>query len=372
VGYHESVAGDLDRRSLDRFISRVPARLQYRNGARWVLNTAAVEALGLDNGLDVKGLERDPQGRATGRLHRLDGWLRERLPQNIPPLAPVGQMLSKYGVTGATDATPDNGPEALRALEHAVQRGEIALNLRVMGMADLPEAGAQRVCRGEVKILLEERALPRFEDLVEKIRRVHQVGRCIAVHCVTRTELVVATTAIREAGAFPGDRVEHAAIASPDLVELLVCAGVAVVTQPNFVRERGDQYLCDVEKRDLPWLYRCAGLESAGVPVGGGTDAPFGDPDPWLAMQAAVDRRTQAGAELGREEAVTPERALELFTTPLSAPGGRPRRVHPGVPADLCLLSIPWRRARDHLAASDVVATLVAGRVARGKCELNG
>jgi predicted amidohydrolase YtcJ len=80
-------------------------------------------------------------------------------------------------------------------------------------------------------------------------------------------------------------------------------------------------------------------------------------------MQAAVDRRTAAGETLGAGEALSPERALALFTTPPDAPGGAPRRIAPGARADLCLLDRPWSRARDALASERVVATLGAGQI---------
>ena len=47
VGYHASVAGDLDRWALDALVAARPVRIQHRSGARWVLNGAAVSALGL-------------------------------------------------------------------------------------------------------------------------------------------------------------------------------------------------------------------------------------------------------------------------------------------------------------------------------------
>jgi len=135
------------------------------------------------------------------------------------------------------------------------------------------------------------------------------------------------------------------------------------VAQPHFVRERGDAYAVEVERADLPWLHRARGLEVAGVPLGAGTDAPFGAPDPWLSMRAAVERRTEAGARLGPDEALSPERALALFTSPARAPGAPPRRVEPGAAADLCLLDRPWVAARDALDGRHVAAALVAGEV---------
>jgi predicted amidohydrolase YtcJ len=136
-----------------------------------------------------------------------------------------------------------------------------------------------------------------------------------------------------------------------------------VVTQPNFVRERGDAYAAHVEAADRPWLYRCRGFLEASVPLGAGTDAPFGDPDPWLAMQAAVDRCTESGLPLGPDERLVPERALALFTSPAESPGDAPRKIVVGSQADLCLLDRPWSQARERLASDCVAATIRGGSV---------
>ena len=87
-------------------------------------------------------------------------------------------------------------------------------------------------------------------------------------------------------------------------------------------------------------------------------DAGDSDPDPWRAMQAAVDRRSEAGIMLGPDERLTPEQALTLFTTDPAAPGAAPRSIEVGVPADLCLLNRPWSAARSALS-SELVATVI-------------
>ena len=71
VGYHESVAGDLDRDGLDALINHRPVRIQHRSGALWILNSLALERLDLAVGHPLPpGVEQDPQGRFTGRLYR--------------------------------------------------------------------------------------------------------------------------------------------------------------------------------------------------------------------------------------------------------------------------------------------------------------
>jgi predicted amidohydrolase YtcJ len=362
VGYHESVAGELDREALDALVPGRPVRVQHRSGALWVVNSAGALRLGLDAGADAPGVERDAQGRATGRLYRLDAWLRDRLgPAATPPLAELGRRLASYGVTGLTDATPGNGPAELAAFAAAQERGELPQRLLLMGGTALPRPDRPGLERGAVKLMLAEQELPGFDELVERMARAHADGRPVAVHCVTRAELVLAAAALAAAGTRSGDRIEHAAVAPPEVLARLAELGLSVVTQPHFIRERGDAYAEEVDPADRPWLYRCRGFLEAGVPLGGGTDAPFGHPDPWRAIRAAVERRSEAGRSLGADEALSPERALALFTSPAEAPGAAPRRIAVGCAADLCLLDAPWSSARGDLSSHRVRATFREG-----------
>ena len=149
VGYHESVAGALDRRGLDALAPGGALRIQHRSGALWILNSAGVERLGLDRGADAPGVERDAAGRATGRLFRVDAWLRARLGAADPPdLAPVGARSRAFGVTGVTDATAGNDAAELALLEAAARTGALPQRLLVMGALALPAPRSPRVARG--------------------------------------------------------------------------------------------------------------------------------------------------------------------------------------------------------------------------------
>jgi predicted amidohydrolase YtcJ len=364
VGYHESVAGELDRHALDRLAPGRRVRIQHRTGAAWILSSSALTSLGIDaDARDLPdGVERGRGGQPTGRLFRLDDWLRQRLPpRERPSLEAAGRVLARGGVASVTDATPTNDASTMQALERARVAGELRQQVVLMGGPTLPFRTTGPFVRGAVKIILDERALPAPEALAERIEHAHRQRRAVAIHCVTRTELVLALSALESAGAEPTDRLEHASITPPELAEWIGRLGVCVVTQPGFILERGDQYLRDVPVGEQDWLYRCGGLDRAAIPVGAGTDAPYSSPDPWRAIRAAVDRRTAKGRRLGAAEAMTPERALALFTTPHQSPGGRPRRVAIGEPADLMLLDQPWARAREHLERECVAATLAGG-----------
>jgi predicted amidohydrolase YtcJ len=362
-GYDESVAGPLDAATLDRLLgegSDHPVRVQHRSGHAWVLNGRAIRELGVGE-VDHRGVDRDPDGRPTGVLFDLDPWLREAAgPAGPPDPAPVGESLARFGVTGFTDASAANGPAELELVESACESGRLGQRVLLLGGGELPvrESGAVRT--GQLKVMLVERDLPSFDELVATIRGAGARGA--ALHCVTRETLVLAASALAVTGGGP-HRVEHASVAPPEVVALVRASGATVVTQPAFAEAHGDRYLRDVEAADLPWLYRLAGWEQAGVPLAAGSDSPFGPLDPWVAIRAAVDRHTAGGQLLGAGERLRPEAALALYQGSLGDPGGGPRRVAVGEPADLCVLRAPWHEARLELRSSLVRMTVVAGRV---------
>lgn len=361
VQYHESVAGEISRDALDALLPDRPLRIQHRSGRLWILNSAALDGLAPD--ADAP-LERQ-DGRWTGRLYDADDWLRARLRGTPPSLQAASRWLASRGVTGVTDTTHHNGPVELHDLAQARRSGRLLQNVRVMGDARLDGSGdIPGAQRGEHKFHLHEHALPPIDELVLAIRASHAVGRATAFHCVTRTDLVFALGALREAGSLQGDRIEHAAVTPPELVDEMAALNLIVVTQPNFIAERGDDYRRDVDVADRPWLYRLRGIVDAGVPLAGSTDAPFGEPDPWAAMQAAIARRTPSGAVLGGNEALAPAAALDLFLSPLETPASPPRRIAAGAMADLCLLDRKYAAALRRPGDVGVRMTFVAGRVA--------
>lgn len=365
TGYHESVAGDLDRHRLDAVVPHRPVRIQHRSGAMWVFNSAAIEVAEIGTEAP-SGVERDAGGVPTGRIYGLDEWLRERLPSDPPDLAGAAAELRSYGVTGLTDATPTEDPDHIGLLADAVADGRVPQRLVITGGLHLaPQAGAA-LERGPVKLVVADYDLPALDDLTASIRAAHDRGRPVAIHCVTRAALLLALAAWDEAGTAAGDRVEHAAVAGPAEADRLAAAGITVVTQPGFVVERGDAYLADVDAEDQPDLWPCASLLEAGVAVGGSTDAPFGHADPWRAIAAATTRRTRGGRLLGADERLDAGWALKLFLTSPDDPGGLPRRVAVGQPADLCLLRLPLDAALEEPSSAHVAATFLSGRARNG------
>jgi predicted amidohydrolase YtcJ len=145
------------------------------------------------------------------------------------------------------------------------------------------------------------------------------------------------------------------------MIGLLARTGVTVVTQPHFLAESGDRYDREVDADDRPWLYRGRAFLDAGIPLAAGSDAPVGGVDPFASMRAAMTRRSAEGRTFAGEEALTGAEALALFTGRPEAPGGRPRSVRVGSPADLCLCDRPVAAIRRRPDQRMVRATIVDG-----------
>ena len=361
VGYHESVAGMIDRHWLDAVVTDRPLRVQHRSGRMWVFNSAGLHHI-LESGIaPPPGLERQ-NDQWTGRLYDGDAWLRAALGSVPPAFDAIGAALARHGVTGLTDMSPGN--DHAMAAHFAAERSRGALPQRVLlaGRLSLGDHAIDPgLTVGPVKIHLHEHHLPDYDETVALIRAAHAQGRGVASHCVTEVELVFTLTALAEAGVASGDRIEHASVANSAALAQLVEMGLPVIAQPNFVAERGDAYRAQIPAADWPDLYRLHSLLAAGIVLAGGTDAPFGRADPWAAMAAAVSRRTARGALFGNAEALSPEAALALFLAePLDL--SRQRRIVPGAFADLCLLGAPWLKARKSLSADLVRTTWIGGK----------
>ena len=333
VGYHESVAGELDRAALDAVVSRVPVRVQHRSGALWILNSEALGRVGLAEHPD-------------GRLRSAEGGWSEAVQRRESDLAELGRRITATGVTGVTDATPDLDAADVAALSGAHRCGEFRPRLRFLSPG---------------KVILQEDRLD-LDGLTGWIAAHHDAGRPVAVHCVTAAQLVVTIAALRAAGGHRLDRIEHAAVVPDDALADLAELGVTVVTQPNFVAERGDQYLADVPAAEHGELWRVASLLNAGVPVALSTDMPFGHGDPWTAMRAAVYRTTPGGAVLSPRECVSARTALTMFLGRPDRPG-RARAVEAGQPGDLCVLNEAPATALAELDAGMVAATVIGGEL---------
>lgn len=333
VGFAEEV----DRYALDRISFGQPMRVQHRSGALWVLNSTALGAIGLADHPDGKFWRQD--------LH-LGERLRAADAASPPDLAWVGRELGRLGITGVTDATPELDESARQLLALAGESGELPQEIHFLSPG---------------KLVVGDHRLPDLDQLIASIRKIHGANQAAALHCVTRESLALSIAALREAGVRNGDRIEHGSVMDVTTCGVLAELGVAVVTQPGFIADRGDDYLRDVAPEDHADLYRYASLLDSGATVVPSSDAPFGPLDPWEVINAASRRRTPSGTTVGAVERVSPRVALDGYLRAPDDLHGPRRRLSVGGPADLVLLDQPLEGVLSSPSAGHVRATWRAG-----------
>ncbi len=356
VNYHESVAGELQRARIDALIDHRPVRIQHRSGKVWMLNSAAIERIDLQTFADLPGVEVDAEGAVTGRLFRLDDWLRQQLASDLKTdVAALSQTLSSYGITGFTDTSATNTDDT--AALFADWRSQRLLRQRVVLM------GGDQLSDGPLKIVLDEDALPPLPVLTKRLRRARAAGRALAFHCVTHVELLFALSALDAVEPDRRDRIEHGAIVYDEVIELLREKNLSVVTQPGFLWQRGERYLQDLSALEIDHLYRHAGIAAAGVNVVVSSDAPYGPLNPWQVIDAANRRVTRDGNVIGADERIAVETALAGYLRQPDCLAAPPRSIAIGAIADMCVMQKPWRKLHNAPVDAAVLATFYDGEL---------
>jgi hypothetical protein len=107
----------------------------------------------------------------------------------------------------------------------------------------------------------------------------------------------------------------------------------------------------------LQRTYPFADMEIAGTVLAGSSDCPVEPPDPWAGMAIARDR---AGLTPG--QALSPDRALAMYTTGGAIALEEPEPLATGSPADFIVVDRdPVTVSPDELRATKVLATYVDG-----------
>jgi predicted amidohydrolase YtcJ len=217
-------------------------------------------------------------------------------------------------------------------------------------LGELPESAADgRLRRGAVKVMLREIGpdlSPDEDGLAEIVSRVHQQGRQVAVHAVgeravTATVMAIDEALRRETRNDHRHRIEHCSQLPAGFEHRIAAQGSVVVSQPLLLYERGDRYCELVPEGQQEGLYAFRALSSAGVPIAASSDAPVTEPAPLPSVLAAVERRTESGADLAPSQSVPISQALQWWTAGAAHASFLEQErgaIRPGFRADLVLL----------------------------------
>ena len=248
---------------------------------------------------------------------------------------------------------PDGSPVLVQGPLKVIADGSMGSGSAHMCEPYPTELGLEHAC-GVVNI---DRA-----ELTDLMARAGRQGYEMAIHAIGDAAVDDVAAAFALSGA--AGRLEHAQLLPADALDepdgalrRLVACGVELSVQPA--------HLIDdwaAVSRVWPGLegrtYAFADMVAAGALLQLGSDAPVAPLDPWLAMSAAVGRRTPDGSVWSPDQRLTAEEALAASVNGAGS-------VAVGSQADLVLLAEdPLRLGAEELAGVRPVVTVVAGAVA--------
>jgi predicted amidohydrolase YtcJ len=156
------------------------------------------------------------------------------------------------------------------------------------------------------------------DELAQLLGRAHRAGLATATHAQSPAAIEIVLDAVAAAQAAspdgPRHRIEHAGLPLPDQVQRMAGMGVTTVSQPQHYYGWGEGIVESVGP--LGERYNPLGeYERSGVAWALSSDAPVAPPDPLLAMEIAVTRRTRRGSVFGFPDlAVSAESAFRACT----------------------------------------------------------
>jgi predicted amidohydrolase YtcJ len=219
---------------------------------------------------------------------------------------------------------------------------------------------------------------------VERLRRIitraHRAGWQVATHAIGDRAVATVLDIYQDAlAAHPRSdhrhRIEHCGVCRPEDVRRLAALGVIPVPQGRFISEIGDGMLEALGPVRSTWCYRQRSFLDAGLLVPGSSDRPVVNGAPLLGIHDMVNQRTASGRPFNRAEALTPEEAIRCYTLHSARAAFREGdlgSLAPGKLADFAVLSAdPTAIAPESIAAIEVLATVVGGRVAHDRMGLD-
>ncbi|RWZ59767.1 amidohydrolase [Halobacillus fulvus] len=376
-------------------------------------NTKAMEMAGISR--ETKSpqggvIVRDEQGEATGYFHdQAQDLVKDAMPEVTPEYLRRATELAvkdmhKYGLVGGhsedlnyyggfkktfqafTDVI-DGDDVKFRAhllVHHGVIEQVDQEGLGFKKGTDFVELGALKIFSdgalgGRTAWLRDEYsddpgnfgvAIHTEESLDQLVSEARKRKMPVAVHAIGDGAVEAVAQAIEKQPLDTGerDRIIHAQILSPDLIQRLQNLNVVLDLQPTFVAS------------DFPWVIERLGnvrlknsyswktLLDAGIMCAGGSDAPIEEINPLLGIRAAVDRRATYDHEVYQtEERLSVFEAIALYTKGSAQAILREDSqglIEPGYVADFTVLDRDLFALKPHeLADATVTMTVVDGSI---------
>ncbi len=381
------------RYDLDEVVPDKPVVLMRVCGHAAVVNTRALEELGLLKAGRSEYVDYGCDGSPTGILYEEEAYRayeRARQGADSVKLVLKGQeVLLRHGVTmvSAMDVSAREAAGLMAAwrsgLLHVRTRAYIGWNL----FKQLSAAGAAFAGLGDdilrfvgIKLYMDGslgartawlrepysdadtvgKPLLDSKRLAQRAKQARSQGFDVAVHAIGDAALAEALKGLEASRC--KCRIEHASLATPDLIDHMSRLGLRVAVQPRFVVS--DYWAVERLGDRARWVYPFRTMLSRGIQLGFSSDAPVEPVNPLEGVYAAVTRG--ALASVTKSESLDVETAMHLYTQGSALVLGETRAgcLEPGCYADVAILeSDPLEETIEILPDIRVVATIVGGEV---------
>ena len=140
------------------------------------------------------------------------------------------------------------------------------------------------------------------ERLSNMVKVATDAGWPVAVHAIGDRAVDHVLDAFEASGAPSRHRLEHAMILSDAQIARIADTGCHVTFQPEFLSRLTEAYQAQLPDDVFPMLKRAASCQKAGIPLSFNSDRPIVGGEPWLGIEAAVQREGYDKSEVVEEQ----------------------------------------------------------------------
>ncbi len=400
------------RHELDEATGDQPAYLVRTCGHLAVANSAALKLAGITAQTDdpVGGqIDRDEHGEPIGLLRETamklvsDQIAAPSTADMKDYLRAAGKRFNEYGITSVGEAAISNSRQ-FSAYQELARDGELPMRTFTMMLIDdtlddLEHLGVQtgfgdawfRI--GPAKVFQDGSGGGRTaamtteyrndpgntgitiydqDGLNDRFTRANAAGFQMAAHAIGDLAISMILTAYETAlAANPRPdarpRIEHCGMCTQEHLDRMKAIGALAIPQPSFIYCLGDSYIENFTEEQLAMAYPGRSWFDERIVVVGSSDVPVVSCDPFVNLRSAVSRLTQDGQFMGRNQGVTIDEALRMFTINgayASFEESIKGSITEGKLADLTVLSADPRSVEpESLNALRADLTMIDGRI---------
>jgi predicted amidohydrolase YtcJ len=347
------------RYELDEATGERPAWLVRTCGHLGVANSAALRLAGITaDTVDPVGgqIDRDEHGEPIGLLR--ENAMKLVSSQIAAPttadmkdyLRAAGKRFNEYGITSVGEAAVSNSSQ-FSAYQELARAGELPMRAFTMMLIDdtLDDLAHLGILTGFGDAWFRVGPAMVFQDgsgggrtaamtteyrndpgnrgitiydqdgLNERFTRANAAGFQMAAHAIGDLAISMILTAYETAlAANPRPdarpRIEHCGLCTPEHLRRMKAIGALAIPQPSFIYYLGDSYIENFTEEQLAMSYPGRSWFDEGIVAVGSSDVPVVSCDPFVNLRSAVTRLTQDGQYMGRNQGVTIDEAIQMFT----------------------------------------------------------